>query len=60
MFTDFIIKEMSSVLGGYVYRPHFIRAAQIVIREFREGHLGRFNLDTEILSRDKGHQRNDR
>jgi len=60
MFIDLSSKKLCSVLGGYVYRPHFIRAAQIVIHEFREGHLGKFNLDTEILSRNKGHQHNDR
>ena len=48
-----------SVLGGYIYRPHFIRAAQIVLRAFREGQLGKFNLDIDTLcteKKDKVHQ----
>ena len=35
--------------GGYIYRPNFTQAAQIVLRDFRDGLLGKFNLDMDLL-----------
>jgi len=39
-------------VGGYTFRPNFVHAAEIVLRHFREGLLGRFNLDTDLLKKD--------
>jgi len=38
--------------GGYVFRPNFVHAAEMVLREFRAGLLGQFNLDTDLLKTD--------
>jgi len=35
-----------------MFRPHFNRAAEIVLRDFRAGLLGQFNLDIEFLTDD--------
>ena len=38
--------------GGYVFRPNYIHAAEMVLRDFRAGLLGQFNLDVDLLKTD--------
>ena len=38
--------------GGYVFRPNFDSAAEKVLRDFRAGLLGRFNLDVDLLKKE--------
>jgi len=35
-----------------VFRPNFLHAAEIVLRDFRAGLLGQFNLDIDLLKTD--------
>jgi len=35
-----------------MFRPHFNHAAEIVLRDFRAGLLGHFNLDIDFLTDD--------
>jgi len=43
---------VSYVAGGYVFRPNFDGAANMVLRDFRSGVLGRFCLDIDLLKND--------
>ena len=43
------IVKQRSLGGNYVYRPNFTQAAQIMLRDFRSGHLGKVNLDMDDL-----------
>jgi len=40
--------------GGYTFRPNFHYSAEIVLRDFRAGLLGHFNLDIDLLKNDCG------
>jgi len=35
-----------------VFRPNFASAAELVLRDFRAGLLGQFNLDIDLLQTD--------
>ena len=35
-----------------MFRPNFLHAAEIVLRDFRAGLLGQFNLDIDLLKTD--------
>ncbi|ELT91632.1 hypothetical protein CAPTEDRAFT_136843 [Capitella teleta] len=44
------LNDSSSLLtGGYMFMPNYIRAANIVLSDFRTGKLGKFNLDEDLL-----------
>jgi ribosome biogenesis GTPase A len=34
-----------------MFMPNYIKAAQIVLEDFRTGKLGRFNLDQDLLQK---------
>lgn len=40
-----------SETSGFVYKPDFHRAAQMAIRLFREGRLGKVNLDCTLIAK---------
>lgn len=44
-----LILKTRSMSGGYVFRPHFSRAAELVLRDFRSGCLGKVNLDEDVI-----------
>lgn len=47
-----LVKKLRSPNGGYVFRPNYIHAAEMVLRDFRAGLLGQFNLDVDLLKTD--------
>lgn len=47
-----LVKRLRSPNGGYVFRPNFLHAAEVVLRDFRAGLLGQFNLDIDLLKTD--------
>jgi len=47
-----LILTVLCAAGGYVFRPNFNHAADMVLRDFRAGLLGRFNLDIDLLQQD--------
>ena len=51
-----IVEFMFYVAGGYDLRPDFNRAALIMINAFREGQLGKVNLDMDLLEKEKERQ----
>jgi len=46
-----LVQRKNSTSGGYVFQPDFTRAAQIILKDFRECRLGKVNLDKDILDR---------
>lgn len=48
-----IAQKRRSPSGGYVYKPNFNAAAQVVLRMFRNGGLGKVNLDQDKLKKYK-------
>jgi len=47
--------DVMSAAGGYVFRPNFNHAAEVVLRDFRAGLLGQFNLDIDLLKNEDVH-----
>jgi len=44
-----VVEKRKSPSGEYVYKPNFDLAAKYVLRAFREGQLGCYNLDEDIV-----------
>lgn len=47
--TRNMIMKVRGTTGGYIYKPNFTQVAQLVLRDFRSGLLGKFNLDMDLL-----------
>ena len=45
--------------SGYVYKPDMTRAASIALRAFRDGKLGKVNLDMGLIEHMKMHGEDD-
>ena len=45
--------------SGYVYKPDMTRAASIALRAFRDGKLGKVNLDIGLIEHMKVHGEDD-
>jgi len=45
-----LVQQLKSPSGGIVYRPNFVRAAQIILADFRECRLGKVILDQDLLN----------